>query len=50
LIPIEFGKKLFAAANEPKELEIVRGFGHEAMFEEPAWAREVEFFQRVMIN
>jgi hypothetical protein len=48
LIPLEFGKRLFAAANEPKELEIVQGFGHEAMFEEVAWAREVEFFDRVM--
>ncbi len=48
LIPLEFGKKLFAAANEPKEMEIIRGFGHEAMFEEVAWAREVEFFARVM--
>lgn len=48
LIPLEFGKRLFAAANEPKEMEIVRGFGHEAMFEEVAWAREVEFFERVM--
>ena len=48
LIPVEFGKRLFAAANEPKEMEIIRGFGHDAMFEEVAWAREVEFFERVM--
>ena len=48
LIPLEFGKRLFAAANEPKELEIIQGFGHDAMFEEVAWAREVEFFERVM--
>jgi fermentation-respiration switch protein FrsA (DUF1100 family) len=48
LIPLEFGKRLFAAANEPKEMEVIRGFGHEAMFEEAAWAREVEFFERVM--
>ncbi len=48
LIPVEFGKKLFAAANEPKELEIVQGFGHEAIFEEITWAQEVEFFERVM--
>ena len=48
LIPLEFGKRLFAAANEPKELEVVQGFGHEAMFEEVAWAREVEFFDRAM--
>ena len=48
LIPLEFGKRLFAAANEPKEMEIIRGFGHDAMFEEMAWAREVEFFERVI--
>ena len=48
LIPLEFGKRLFAAANEPKEMEIIQGFGHEAMFEEVAWAREVEFFARVI--
>jgi fermentation-respiration switch protein FrsA (DUF1100 family) len=48
LIPLEFGRRLFAAANEPKEMEIIRGFGHEAMFEEVAWAREVEFFARAM--
>ena len=47
LIPLEFGKRLFAAANEPKEIEIIQGFGHDAMFEEAAWAREVEFFDRV---
>jgi fermentation-respiration switch protein FrsA (DUF1100 family) len=48
LIPLEFGKRLFAAANEPKEMEIIQGFGHDAMFEEVTWAREVEFFGRVM--
>ena len=48
LIPLEFGKRLFAAANEPKEMEIIQGFGHEAMFEEVTWAREVEFFGRVI--
>jgi uncharacterized protein len=48
LIPLEFGKRLFAAANEPKEIEIIQGFGHDAMFEEAAWAREVEFFDRVI--
>jgi uncharacterized protein len=48
LIPLEFGKRLYVAANEPKEMEIIQGFGHEAMFEEVAWAREVEFFGRAM--
>lgn len=48
LIPLEFGKRLFAAANEPKEMKIIHGLGHEAMFEEVTWAREVEFFARVI--
>ncbi len=48
LIPVEYGKRLFAAANQPKELEIVQGFGHDVLFEETTWAREVEFFARVI--
>jgi fermentation-respiration switch protein FrsA (DUF1100 family) len=48
LIPVEFGKRLFDAANQPKELEIVPGFGHDVLFEESTWAREVEFFARVI--
>ena len=48
LIPVEFGKRLFAAANHPKELEVVPGFGHDVLFEETTWAREVEFFARVI--
>ena len=48
LIPVEFGKRLFAAANQPKELEVVPGFGHDVLFEETTWAREVEFFARVI--
>jgi hypothetical protein len=48
LIPVEFGKRLFAAANQPKELEIIPGFGHDVLFEETTWAREVEFFARVI--
>jgi fermentation-respiration switch protein FrsA (DUF1100 family) len=48
LIPVEFGRRLFAAANQPKELEIVPGFGHDVLFEETTWAREVEFFARMI--
>ncbi len=48
LIPVDYGKRLFAAANQPKELEIVPGFGHDVLFEETTWAREVEFFTRVI--
>ena len=48
LIPVEFGRRLFAAANQPKELEVVQGFGHDVLFEETTWAREVEFFGRMI--
>ncbi len=48
LIPVDFGKRLFAAANQPKELEVVQGFGHDVLFEETTWAREAEFFARVI--
>lgn len=48
LIPVEYGRRLFAAANQPKELEIVPGFGHDVLFEEATWAREAEFFARVV--
>jgi fermentation-respiration switch protein FrsA (DUF1100 family) len=48
LIPVEFGRRLFAAANQPKELDVVQGFGHEVLFEESTWESEVEFFSRVI--
>lgn len=48
LIPVDFGKRLFAAANQAKELDVVEGFGHDVLFEESTWAREVEFFARVI--
>lgn len=48
LIPVEFGKALFAGANQPKEMVVVPGFGHEVMFEEATWAREIDFFKRMM--
>ena len=48
LIPVGFGKRLFATANQPKELEVVESFGHDVLFEEATWAREAEFFARVI--
>lgn len=45
LIPLELGEKLFAAANEPKELVAIPGFGHDVLFEEATWAREAAFFE-----
>lgn len=48
LIPVKYGKALFAAANEPKEMTVVPGIGHDVLFEEATWAREAEFFNRVI--
>jgi fermentation-respiration switch protein FrsA (DUF1100 family) len=48
LVPVEFGRRLFAAAKQPKELDVVSGFGHDVLFEQATWAREVEFFARVI--
>jgi fermentation-respiration switch protein FrsA (DUF1100 family) len=48
VIPVEFGRRLFDAANQPKELDVVQGSGHDVLFEETTWAREVEFFARVI--
>ncbi len=44
LIPVAFGKALFALANQPKEIAIMPGIGHDVLFEESTWAREVAFF------
>lgn len=48
LIPLEFGERFFAAANEPKEMLVAKGFGHEVLFEESTWEKEIEFFERVL--
>lgn len=49
LIPVEHAKTLFAAANEPKQLAIVARAGHEIIFEEETWDRELAFFQSHLV-
>jgi uncharacterized protein len=46
-IPIEFGRELFKAANQPKEFFTIPGGTH-AIFNEPTWARELAFFEKVI--
>lgn len=46
-IPIEFGRKLFAAANEPKEFVEIPGADH-FIFNETTFAREAAFFRKVL--
>jgi len=45
VIPVEQGKALFAMANEPKELVILPGEGHDIISAPGVWAREVEFIR-----
>ncbi|MFL5258696.1 MAG: alpha/beta hydrolase [Hyphomicrobiales bacterium] len=47
LIPLDEGRRLFAAANEPKEMMIVEGGSHGSIFGEETWAREIVFFERL---
>jgi len=46
-IPIEFSRKLFAAANEPKEFVEIPGADH-FIFNEETFAREAAFFRKVL--
>ncbi|MDP2357884.1 MAG: alpha/beta fold hydrolase [Beijerinckiaceae bacterium] len=48
VVPIGFGEKLFAAANEPKELFRVPGAGHQPLDHPPAQRRLVEWVNEVM--
>ncbi|HRX37042.1 MAG TPA: alpha/beta fold hydrolase [Aestuariivirga sp.] len=46
IIPVDQGRVLYAAANEPKELVILPGEGHDVIFSEAVWQREVAFFRQ----
>ena len=48
IIPISEGHRLFAAARGPKEMMVIKGGSHASIFGEATWARELEFFARVM--
>ena len=48
VIPVDQGRRLFDMANDPKELVILPGQGHDAIGSPDVWAREVQFFQRHM--
>jgi len=45
VIPVEHGRRLFAMANEPKELVILPGAGHDAIGNPEMRSREAEFFR-----
>jgi fermentation-respiration switch protein FrsA (DUF1100 family) len=44
IIPVAQGRKLFAMANEPKELVIIPGEGHDVIHDPRVWELEVAFF------
>jgi uncharacterized protein len=48
VIPVEHGRNLFAMANEPKELVIIPGEGHDAIHSAAVWERESDFFLRAL--
>ena len=48
VVPIRFGEKLFAAANEPKEMFRISGVGHQALDDPRAQKRLVEWVGEVM--
>lgn len=46
IIPVDHGHRLFAMANEPKELVIIPGMGHEAIQHPEVWERALGFFRK----
>lgn len=45
VIPVGQGKRVFAAANEPKRLELFRNAGHADLFEHGAWEKVEAFVE-----
>ncbi len=50
VIPIAEGQKLFAAANEPKQMVVVPGGTHGTIFSPDTWALEMRFFDQRMAD
>ncbi|MFZ5672155.1 MAG: alpha/beta hydrolase [Pseudomonadota bacterium] len=48
VIPIGEGRKLFAKANEPKQMVVVPGATHGAIFSPDTWALEMRFFDQLV--
>ena len=48
ITPLTEGQRLYAAASEPKEMLVIPGALHNASFGGETWAREIEFFDRVV--
>ena len=48
LIPVDHARRLFAMANEPKELMIIAGGGHDIIQDPGTWAREIAFLEKTL--
>ena len=48
VIPVEQGRRLFDMANEPKQLVILHGEGHDAIGSPATWEREAAFLREAM--
>lgn len=48
IIPVAQGRALFTMANEPKQIVIIPGAGHDIISDPAVWAREVDFFLGVL--
>lgn len=47
IIPLSEGQKLFASANEPKQMVVIAGGTHGSIFSAETWAREMRFFEQL---
>lgn len=48
VVPLDLGKRLFAAANEPKAFFVREGHGHNAPLDPDLWRRAGAFIERAM--
>lgn len=46
IIPLSEGQRLFASANEPKQLVVIPGGTHGSIFSAETWTREMRFFEQ----
>ncbi len=48
IIPVAHGRVLYERANEPKELVIIPGGGHDVIHDPEIWRREIAFFKKAL--
>jgi fermentation-respiration switch protein FrsA (DUF1100 family) len=50
IIPMRYGQKLFALANEPKQMKVIAGGDHHLIPKKPAEQAYIDFFYRVFLK